>query len=358
MYKIYQLTTSPALERQMLSESGNSSEMKLISKECLVAGRSPDHSSKGRVIALSVDEVAKTVGLDHYPLKDFETWVGYFAPGKLFVKTLNIVFPTVPTYQIVMEEKIKLYQERHLLDHSDAEYEVQKALVDGDAALWIEIVTEVWNRCGKDITVNMMVQDFIRKCLEHWSRDNLPLETTDKLTKLIHLSYQRKFVRYGTGYFNGNRGFVMNSLLPTALWSTKLQRTSMLAAEVMVALWPHIASWKALKSTMSTAASRAKRGTLVGQSVKTVWWVIKRGVFHLVVWGSSALGTAVVGAYWYPCQVKVLDNVGLLLGALIGETVASEMCRIFDGFIEPTFPSDAEEESRIVDEELKKILEH
>ena len=45
------------------------------------------------VMALSVADAQRSVGgvPEHYILKDFETWVGYFAPGKLLVKVLNVV---------------------------------------------------------------------------------------------------------------------------------------------------------------------------------------------------------------------------------------------------------------------------
>ncbi|MEC7608751.1 MAG: hypothetical protein VX964_01135, partial [Verrucomicrobiota bacterium] len=47
-----------------------------------------------KVIALSAYDAQRSVGgiQDHYVLKDFETWTGYFAPGKLMIKVLNIAF--------------------------------------------------------------------------------------------------------------------------------------------------------------------------------------------------------------------------------------------------------------------------
>lgn len=303
-----------------------------------------DGECSSRVMALSVADAQRSVGgvPEHYILKDFETWVGYFAPGKLLVKVLNVAFGNYPLFQVVMEEKVKYYRDRFLLDQEDAEFEVQKRLVDGDGELWKEMVTEVWKRGGKELTISLILQDFIRKCLDHWALYNLPEETTDRLTKLIHLSYQRKLYRYGTGYFDGGRASVMSSMLPMTLWATRFQRLSMLTSEIIMASFPYISTRKAFKNTASTTVARFKKGTLVAHCMRKFWWVTKRGVFHVVMWGGSALGGSIVAAYWYPCQVKILDNLGLLIGALAGETVASILCNTFDGFIEP-FPIDEDD---------------
>ncbi len=303
---------------------------------------------ESRVIALSPAEARRIVGVpQHYVLKDFETWGGYFAPSKLIIKVLNIVFSNYPLFQVIFEEQVNLYKEQFLLDKEDAEFEVQKRMVDGDVDLWRSIITEVWKRGGKELTIGVLLQDFIRKSLDHWALYNLSIDTTDKLTKLIHLSYQRKLSRFGTGYFDGGRARVMTSMLPMTLWATRFQRTSMLSAEIMMAVWPHISSYKAYKTTVSMNLSRFARGTLLAHCIKKLWWVTKRGVFHLVVWGGSALGTSIIAAYWYPCNVKVLDNIGLLIGALVGETVASGICKTFDGFIEP-FGINEEEDDLVV----------
>lgn len=302
-----------------------------------------------RVIALSAADAQRSVvgAPEHYILKDFETWGGYFAPGKLLVKVLNVAFGNYPLFQVVMEEKVKFYRDQFLLDQEDAEFEVQKRLADGDWDLWKEMVAEVWKRGGKEVAINMLLQDFIRKCLDHWALYNLPEETTDRLTKLIHLSYQRKLYRYGTGYFDGGRAKVLSSMVPVTLSATRFQRMSMLASEIIMAAFPYMSSSKAFNNTASMTVARYRKGTLLAHCMRKVWWVTKRGVFHMVMWGGSAVGGAVVAAYWYPCHVRILDNIGLLIGALAGELVASSLCNTFDGFIEP-FPISDDDEALVV----------
>ena len=175
----------------------------------------------------------------HYPMKDFETWLAYFQPSKLLIKALNIMLPAMPAWQHVLESHIQEIMLQQHMDHDDAEYELHSRLLEMDVKLWKVILKETWDLSVRELTIVMLVTDFIKKCLDHNAKYTMDEDTVDKLTKLVNLSYHRKVARYGIGYMNGDRGRIMKSLFRTAQWSSRHQRIAMFTAEIMMAGLAH-----------------------------------------------------------------------------------------------------------------------
>ena len=298
--------------------------------------------SQGSIVCTSVyTENSVDSVPPHYYTKDFESWEGYFVPNKLFIKVLNIMLPAVPAWQMVLESHIKRVMLQLNMDHDDAEYEMHSRLLEGDVSSWKSMLKETWELSARELTITTLITDLIRKCIDHRAYHYSSVEDVDKLTKLVTLSYHRKIARYGTGYFNGERRRVLGSLWNTALWSSRHQRTAMFAADIVMATWPYIAT---PKKTCVTVVNRARKGTFMGWTFRGVFFIIKKGVYHAMVWGCSAAGIAVIGAYWPLAKTKVLGDVGVLLGGLMGESFAGLVCGLFDGVIEPSFVKDSDDE--------------
>ncbi len=303
-------------------------------------GAEPRPSRSPVLVSMSVNAKLPPA---HYPMKDFETWLAYFQPSKLLIKALNIMLPAMPAWQHVLESHIQGIMLHQHMDHDDAEYELHSRLLEMDAKLWEAVLKETWDLSVRELTIVMLVTDFIKKSLDHNAKYTLDESTVDKLTKLVNLSYHRKVARYGTGYFNGERGRIMRSLFQTAQWSSRHQRVAMFAAEIMMATWPMVSSWHNAKKTLVTIKNRGRKGKLLGWTLRGVFFVVKKGVYHAVVWVCGAAGIAVIGAYWPLAKTSKVGDIGVLVGGLLGETFAGAICSLFDGFIEPTVAKDDED---------------
>ncbi len=285
--------------------------------------------SSGHLIALSVSPP------DHVIMKDFESWLAYFQPAKLLVKALNIMLPALPAWQQVLESHIQQIMMEQTMNHDDAEYELHSRLLEIDVKMWKAVLTEVWHLSARELTIVMLVTDFIKKCLDHNAKYCYWEETTDKLTKLVSLSYHRKVARYGTGYFNGERSKIMRSLLQTAQWSTRHQRIAMFTTDIMMATWPMMSSWRNTKKTLVKIRNRGRKGTLMSWALRGVFFIVKKGVYHAVIWVCGAAGVALIGAYWPLANTPKVGDIGVLVGGLMGESFGGAVCSLFDGFIEP-----------------------
>ena len=71
--------------------------------------------------------------------------------------------------------------------------------------------------------------------------------------------------------------------------------------------------------------------------------MLKKGVYHAIVWVSGAMGIAVIGSYWPMAKNIENGDVGVLVGGPVGESFAGLVCSLFDGFIEPAAVKDGED---------------
>ena len=97
-----------------------------------------------------------------------------------------------------------------------------------------------------------------------------------------------------------------------------------------------MSSWHNTKKTLVTIRNRGKKGALMGWVCRGAFFVLKKGVYHAIVWVSGAMGIAVIGSYWPMAKTSKMGDVGVLVGGLVGESFAGLVCSLFDGFIEPT----------------------
>ena len=110
----------------------------------------------------------------------------------------------------------------------------------------------------------------------------------------------------------------------------------MFTAEIMMAVWPMMSSWYNVKKTLVTIKNRGKRGALTGWVCRGAFFVLKKGVYHVVLWVCGAAGIAVIGSYWPTAKTSKFGEIGVLVGGLVGESFGGVVCSLFDGFIEPT----------------------
>jgi len=247
-------------------------------------------------------------------LTDFESWgtTGYLKPWNIFVKLLLITMdPCAKTLQ-----EISLYIQE--LDEQE-----QRGIVTlGEEISFEKEWANRWERTKAAIQSNAMKTisiDFLRKTFEHVALATCSRRTTDRLTKLVDKSCERKLARYGDTLLL-DRPRVALRMLKTTAWGLALGRLAAFTYEMVsvnVFLWQEMGSKHYFKPTKH-------------KFKKILKWTLRRASYYTLQWAAYSVCVSIGGAFDRGWLGK---GAGCNLGYVMGDTLTDAIAGLFEDFL-------------------------
>jgi hypothetical protein len=247
--------------------------------------------------------------------KDFETFLGYFSLQNIAMKILTIVVEpcnkSLSRIMAYMKDEMELLENMKAMGMTkNAKKQVDLSFEDEWAKNWPETRQAIIDTLYKTICI-----DVIKKIYDYSASACFSVRMTDRLTKLVQLSSQRKLERYG--YSVSDRAYVSMLLLKTTAYALAVGKLSVVTYEVLNGMY---------------LANKRKKGAKDSRLVvREVAQLTARNVSRVGLQYAFQIVTVSVGcAFDWLSSLSdgYLTGLGFAIGSGVGEGLAEEVSRL------------------------------
>ncbi len=280
-------------------------------------GIKQDHVAENKIIAYSLSSLNfATGGRKRAYLVDLEAWgtTGYLKPWNVLAKALLILLdPFSKTLQDVAKylEKIDEQESRGII--TDTSFE-ELSFESEWTKRWPQTRAAIVANAVKTIST-----DILRKTYEHIALASCSARITDRLTKLIDKSAERKLQRYGTRFFT-DRPRVAVRLLKTTAWGLALGRLAAFSYEMISMNW---FLYKSMGAQHYFKPTKHKFQRMIK-------WTMKRAAYYTLQWGCYCVCVSIGGAFDAGFLGK---GAGCNLGYVFGDVLTDAISVLFEDFL-------------------------